>query len=227
MKKLAVLYSVALHAASAWATVITDDFNRADVEITSRGPLIGPDWVRGNGGWGISNERLIQNMSSTQANSVLYNAALETISGGGANFTVSLDVMALGVDAWAGIAFNYQDVDHFYYFRFKGDAGHWALSRYASGKATPIASGTMAGTFALDTDYTLKVSSSEPFTFDYEIKETATGEVLVSGTAADSHASFTGGYAGVLQSNMGPNRNSFDNFRVEVISEPSTVGALE
>jgi len=30
--------------------------------------------------------------------------------------------MALGVNAWAGIAFSYQCTDNFYYFRFKGDS---------------------------------------------------------------------------------------------------------
>jgi len=224
-KKFLVIISVLLNAMLLQAASIPDDFNRADRAANGNGALIGANWVSSRGGWGIEDGRLIQNMSSTQGNAVLYNTALETISGNGTNFTVSLDVMALGLNAWAGMAFNFQDADNFYWFRYKGGASDWSLSRFVGGNSTHIASGRIDGTFSFNTDYTLKVNSSAAYTFSYEIKEAVTGLVLVSGTATDAKSSFTGGYAGVLQSTVGI-KNSFDNFSVEVIPEPVTVGML-
>jgi len=217
MKKQIAIISLLLGASTVWAELVTDDFNRADQGLTSDGSQIGANWENSStlSKWGISHDRLISEAVGAGTQPVLYNTALSTVSGNGAKFTVSLDVMALSQNVWAGIAFNYQDENNFYWFRLKGGVNNWSLARFVDGAGEHMASGSITGDFAFDTDYTLTVSSSEAFTFDYEIKETATGEVLVTGNATDANSSFTGGYAGVLQSTTGPNRNSFDNFRVE------------
>jgi hypothetical protein len=223
MKIQIAITTILLGASTVWAAQFTDDFNREGVALTTGGSQIGENWVSSKAvaQWGISDQRLISEAVGQGTQPVLYNTAVSTVSGDGAKFTVSLDVMALSGDARAGIAFNYQDENNFYWFRLKGGSHNWSLVRFVDGAVEHMASGSITGEFAFDMDYTITVSSPEAYTFDYEIKETATGEVLVSGTATDSHASFTGGYAGVLQSTTGPNRNSFDNFSVEVIPEPA------
>jgi outer membrane lipoprotein-sorting protein len=220
MTKLAVIIGVALKAATVWSIVITDDFNRADQGLTSDGAQISANGENSStlSKWGISHGWLISETVGPAAQPVLSNAALSMVSGNGTNFTLTLDVMDLSGDAWAGVAFNYQDEKNVYWFRLKTGANNLSLVRFVGGFVERIAEGAITSDVALDTEHTLTVSSPEAFTFDYEIKETATGEVLVTGSATDANSSFTGGYAGVLQSTTGPKRNSFDNFRVEVIS---------
>ena len=225
MKKIAVVISVALNVSFAGAALITDDFNRANTALTSTGAMVGSNWhsSRTTGGWGITDQKAVASM--TEANSVLYNSSLETISGNGTSFTLSLDVTAFG-PYWAGIAFNYQDPENFYWLRYKGDANNFSLVRFIDGTSQSIVNSTITGTFAADTAYTLTVSSSSAYKFVYEIKEAVGGAVQVSGTATDSDSAFTGGYAGIYQSTTGPGRNTFDNFSLNVIPEPATIGML-
>jgi hypothetical protein len=225
MKKTAVIIGVALSISSAWATLVTDDFNRT-AAMNSTGQTIGTDWhsSRTTGQWGITNQQVVANM--TEADSVLYNSSLETISGGGTNFTASLDVKALVNNAWAGLVFNYQNPTNFYYFRYKSGASNYAIARVVDGVAGNLVNLTITGTFATNTDYSVSVASSNAYEFAYEIKETVGGSVLVSGTATDSVSSFTGGYAGILQTTTGAGRHTFDNFSLEVIPEPATIGML-
>jgi hypothetical protein len=231
MKKSIAIISILLGASTVWAALITDNFNRDNVALTTDGSQIGANWVSSKAvaQWGISGNRLIsENPASPAGHAVLYNTGVSTVSGNGTNFTVSLDVMALSgtTDPWAGIVFNYQDANNFYWFRLKGNANNYSLVRFVDGSVQNIVATTAGSNFAFDTDYTLKVYSSAAYTFDYEIKETLSGTVLVSGTATDADSNFTGGYAGVLQSTTGADRNSFDNFSVEVIPEPATIGML-
>ena len=214
MKKFISIISIALGVSSAWATIITDDFNRPDSGMSSNGNIIGADWEssRTTGQWGIVDQRVVANM--IEASSVLYNTSLETVSGSGVFFEVSLDVKALG-SYWGGIAFNYQNPTNFYYFRYKGDAANYQMYRVVDNVHQSFVNSTIAGTFAANTNYTLTVVSSNAYEFAYEIRETG-GAVVVSGTTTDANASFTGGYAGVLQTSTGSGRHSFDNFSLEV-----------
>ena len=225
MKKFISIISLLLGASSAWATIITDDFNRADTGLNSSGATVGADWhsSRTTGGWGITDQKVVASM--TEANTVLYNDTLETVSGGGTFFSLSLDVTASGV-YWAGVVFNYQDADNFYWLRYKGTASNYSLVRFIGGSAKNVIATTITGTFATNTAYTLTVASSNAYEFTYEIKETVGGSVMVSGTETDSESAFTGGYAGILQSTTGPGRNTFDNFSLEVIPEPTTLGLM-
>ena len=219
MNRIIATVTVFLVALSVRAGVaITDHFNRADRSLTPDGALIGANWVSTGGLWGLKDQRLIQDTSSSTAdgNSVLYNTAVSTVSGD--RFTVSLDVMALdkGINTWAGIVFNCLDVHNFYYFRYKANAGNYSLSRRVDSKISHMVNRSISGEFATNTDYTLTVSSSKAYTFDYEIRETLSGTVLVSGTITDANATWTSGYAGILQASRGSMINSFDNFSLMV-----------
>lgn len=201
---------------------LADNFNRASSGMNSSGITVAPDWFssRTTGQWGITNRQVVANM--VEGNSVLYNDSFETSSGSGTGFTVNLDVTALTENSWAGVVFNYQDAGNFYFLRYKSDAANYVLARMNNGTIENLISSTLdSGVFSTDIGYTLTVSSEEAGHFSYRIKEPA-GAVLVEGTVADGSASpLTGGYAGLLQSSLGPNRHSFNNFSIETGSTPS------
>jgi hypothetical protein len=219
MGKVKLVIGLLLSVSSAWAATVTDDFNRV-AAMNSTGATIGSDWhsSRTTGQWGITNQQVVANM--TEANSVLYNSALETVSGGGTLFTLSLDVTTVAASAWGGIVFNYQNPTNFYWLRYKGNANNYSLVRMVNGATANIVNSTIGGTFALDTAYTLTVASSNAYEFAYEIKETVGGTVLKSGTAIDSVSSFTGGYAGILETTTGYGPHTFDNFSLNVYRTP-------
>jgi hypothetical protein len=50
--------------------------------------------------------------------------------------------------------------------------------------------------------------------------------MMASGNVVDGNSNFTGGYAGFYQSDTGGAHARFDNFSLEVIPEPATLGMV-
>ncbi len=198
--------------------LIKDDFTRPDTGLNAGNDFVDPGWKNskvGSSQWGVENQRVVANLASVDANTVLYNALLETVSGNGTNFTASLDVNIAG-SYWAGMAFHYQNPTNFYYLRYKGDATNYQMYRMVDGISSTLLNLTLpGGTFASGTDYTLTVISSNAYEFAYEIKETGSGTVMASGSVTDSLSSFSGGYAGILQTSVGLGCATYDNFSLE------------
>jgi hypothetical protein len=219
MNKTKAIVAACIFGAAVRAATVTDDFNRDGRGMHSSGATVGSGWQSSQplGQWGIENQRLVVNLKTDGDNTVLYNTGTE-LNG---CFTVQADVKSLAANTWAGLAFHVQDAKNFYYFRYKSGAVNYALVRMIDGKSVILANLKLPGCiFEIETDYTLTVRSSVAGSFDYEVKETGTGAVLASGTAEDSFVPLAGGYAGVLQTTQGPNRNSFDNFVLEVTPAP-------
>jgi hypothetical protein len=216
MKWMALILGVT-GLSSAWCAQVTDDFNREDTFLDETGESLGTKWhsSRASAGWGIENGQV--SVKSSEPNSVLYNSSQKTMSGSGSSFTVSLDVTARTSPVWAGIVLHYQDADNYYCFRYKAEANNYALARMVDGDLVNLVNLTLeTGAFAVGKSYTLTVKSSDPYQFEYEIRETGES-ILATGVATDGNSSFTGGYAGILETTIGPNRNTFDNFSLEVV----------
>ncbi len=206
-----------LETASVASTTVADNFDRPDTVVSNDVSLIGADWHQES----TTNEWLVN--SKTLASHgfekpvALYNDALETISGNGTNFTLSMDVRAQGTKVWCGVAFNYQDKDNFYMLRFKGGYDDWQLLRNVGGSLGVIKSGHATQPFTYHTDfYTLTVKSDTPYDFDFTIRKTGSPEVLNTVTnGVDANASFTGGYAVAYTDALGYS-TKFNNFRLTV-----------
>jgi hypothetical protein len=133
-------------------------------------------------------------------------------------FNVAADVRLDGENntAFAGVAFNVQDADNYYAFRFRvGDAGQNNLIqivKVVDGKASgaglnrPLADHPLAA----ETFYRLEVASTKPHVFDWKISAPgASGPEIVSGTTTDRAGTFRGGDRGLYSSTS---IGAFDNF---------------
>lgn len=236
MKKSIAVVIALTGIVSVWAdlvvtsTLVTDDFNRT-VGYNSGGAMGAPGvWTNGYTGsgaqWGIVNEEASANLG-TGSVGLLVNKALETVSGNGNNFVLSASVKALYDSSWAGVIFNYTDENNYYYFRFKSGSGSWVVQAFKNGVLDRLgAAGTAPVTFENETYYTLTVSSTNLYEFAVSIKESSSGTVLVSDSriGVDATEQLSGGYGGLYQSALGNDRVRFDNFSLEVIPEPASVG---
>ena len=233
MKKSAYMIGAALLAASsAWATIVTNDFNQANTAWSGDGSLIGADWNfdTSGGNWKILDNRV--HVQNTVGDKALYNDALSTTSGGGDSFTVSLDVTVPSPHrAWDGIAFNAQDSSNFYYMRIRGDDSNNVQIGSIGNSTLWLNTNAGSNIFAADTDYTMTVSSDTTGVFDCQITRTSDGFMMFSRDDVTATAgALTGGYAGIYQgsagSGAGQTKGTYDNFSVEVIPEPATFGLL-
>jgi len=238
MKKSIAIISILLGASTVWAdlvvtsTLVTDDFNRT-VGHNSGGAMGAPGiWTNGftgsNAQWGIVDGEASANLG-TGSVGLLVNKALGTVSGNGNSFVLSADVKTLLDDTWAGVMFNYTDENNYYYFRYKSGANNWAVQAVKNGETDRLgAAGTASATFQTDAYYTLTVSSTNLYEFDVSIKESLSGTVLVSDSriGVDATEQLSGGYGGLYQASLGNDRVRFDNFSLEVIPEPATIGML-
>jgi hypothetical protein len=206
-------------------TLVTDDFNRADVAYTTDGSQIRSDWVATGGNWGILNQ-VLSYTNAVSVNQVLYNTAGETISNtNGYSFTVQADVSPKRAAAWGGIIFNYQDPDNYYEARIKGADDSYQIIRYADGATSTILSKSDADvTFNVGSFYTLKVTSTN--TYDFEFTITRKGETTIVNpftTGTDTLETFSGGRAGLFVSSSGNPSFQYDNFILQQISPPPAV----
>jgi hypothetical protein len=207
----------------ASAAELADDFNRSNMVQTAYTVNVGgTGWTQANNGvnptgddWFINSN--VSRLRDRQANAVMYNTALSTVSGGGASFTLSADVSGRLANAWVGIVFNYQDEANYYVLRIKAGASDYQLlQRTGSGFTTPV-SATITGSFAVSSYYTLTITSGSAGVFDFTIKQQGGSAVLNAVTGYDDSASaLTGGYAGLYGSYTGDHSGQFDNFNLSV-----------
>lgn len=163
---------------------------------------------------------------ATVSPGILYNDALETVSGNGTNFTLSLDVASKTSGAWAGLVFNYQDDSNYYAARFKSDAAGFQMIKVVGGVVGVMQYGNTSANFVEDVFYTMTITSDTAYVFDITITKAGQSAVFGSGTdRTDTESNFTGGYAGVYANSTGYSAGH-DNFSLEVIPEPATMGLV-
>ena len=226
MKKGMVIISMLCAASAAWATLVTDDFNRPDQDYTSDTSLIGAHWKQPGttNTWSIGNGGVYSYVKERPG--FLYNDEVETTSGNGNSFALSLDVaLRHSLPIWAGITWNYQNVTDQYILRMKETYDDWQLLSN-NNHLHVIASGHAPEVFAADTYYTLSITSANAYQFDYSIVRTSDSAVFASGSATDGSSLYTGGYAGFYQDTTGGAHAKFDNFSLEAIPEPATLGLM-
>ena len=229
MKISMLLISMLFSTSVVWAALITDDFNRPDQGSSSDGSLIGPTWANADSStdrWALSGGSLRSVVVTPTA--VLYNTGLETGSSVDRNFTLSADIAAKAPNIWSGVVFNYQNSTNFYVFRFKVGTTSYQLNRVVNGSTGgPVFASDATATFAEDAFYTLTVSSTAAYNFDFSITEVGSATVLNPiTTAVDVNSNFTDGYAGVYSDGGTGFVNAYDNFSLEAIPEPATLGLL-
>jgi len=211
-------------AGAGLADEIADDFNRANTTQTANTVNVGnTDWVQdGDGATGAGADWFVNGNvlrgRNRQGNAFLRNTALETTSGGGADFTLSVDVSPLNSNVWIGTVFNYTDVNNYYILRIKGDAADYQLLGLDGGVQSLLASGKISGTFAQDLFYTMMITSDTAGSFNFTITAQGSSTVLNSVTNyTDTTNPLNGGYAGLFFSLGSTGHNaSYDNFRLEV-----------
>lgn len=229
MKKCILLINILFATSAAWAALITDDFNRLDQNSNADGSLIGSGWVNSDGSdrWAINGSSLRAVVVAPPA--VLYNTGLGTGSSADRSFTLSVDV-APKVDAnvWSGVVFNYQNSLNYYMLRFKVGTTAYQLNRVINGAVGgPVFADDATTTFSLSTFYTLTVSSTTAYEFDFTITEAGSSTVLNPiTTAIDTGNNFTDGYAGVYSDGAIGWVSAYDNFSLTAIPEPTVLGML-
>ncbi|MGE4488708.1 MAG: PEP-CTERM sorting domain-containing protein [Kiritimatiellales bacterium] len=223
-KKWIGIIGVLFCVSSAWATLITDDFNRT-AGYNSLGRLGTTVWTNGasHGQWGITNGSASANLSL--ANGVVFNTSAETISGNGSSFAFQADVEAKAHAVWGGVMFNYQNDGNYYVARYRSNiADSFQVTKYVDGVAIKLgASGT--GTLLQDVVYTIAVTSSNAYEFTVNVYEAGNpANVLISNFIRTDAGGYNGGYAGFCQNSTGLDKFRFDNFSLNVIPEPATIG---
>ena len=223
MKRKMLIVGLLCCVSAAWATLATDDFSRPNVDYTADTSLIGVHWKQPGttNTWSIGNGGVYSYVKESPG--ILYNDELETTSGNGNSFALSLDVAPRhNLAVWSGITWNYQNVTNQYILRIKETYDDWQLLSN-DGSLHVVAHGHAPEIFAADTYYTLSITSTNAYQFDYSIVRTSDGAVFASGSATDSNSLYTGGYAGFYQDTTGGAHAKIDNFSLEVVFDPPTI----
>lgn len=226
MKKSMLITGMLCAASAGWSTIVTDNFNRGNTSPSSDTSLIGANWKQASGStdeWLISGNYL--HSHATASPGILYNDALETVSGNGTNFDLSMDVASKTSGAWAGLVFNYQDDSNYYVVRFKSDSAGYQVLKVVGGSVGVLAYGSTSTNVKEDVFYTVSVASDTPYVFNITIKEAGQSEVFGEGQTTDKSNNFTGGYAGGYANSTGYSAG-YDNLSLEVIPEPATLGLV-
>jgi hypothetical protein len=230
MKKSIAIISLLVSVSSAWSALITDNFNRDTTLQTGNTVNVGNTyWVQDNNGvvgagadWFISNNVL--RGRNRLSNAFLRNTALETISGGGTNFTLSVDVSPLNSNVWIGAVFNYTSTNNYYVLRIKGDNNDYQLLGLDGGVQSLLVSGTLSsGKFTQDLFYNMNITSDTAGSFNFAITAQGSSTVLNSVTNyTDATNPLQGGNAGMFFSlaTLGHNA-AYDNFSLMVNSAKS------
>jgi len=230
MKRTTIVISMLCAASAAWATLVTDDFNRTDTSKSTDTSLIGAHWGNDSAAntWRITNNTV--KAGSLDPMALMYNDELQTLNGGGDSFNLSLDVTGEAANVWSGVVFNYNNANEFYTVRVKtGLDDYQLLGRRSAGSWKVIASGHASETFVAGRFYRINVASDTAYTYDVSVTDTTTSTEIASVTGAvDSEHLHTGGYAGLgLYSQHATNEyGTYDNFSLEVIPEPATLGMV-
>lgn len=217
MRKSILTICVICAVSAVHAATIEDDFNRADMAAPSSDTsLIGANWKQSATSvdeWQVSGNYLHSHAVTTLA--LLYNDALETVSGNGTNFVLNTHVASKSLGSWVGLAFNYQDDDNFYVVRFKSGSNSYQLLRWVGGAVGVIQSSTAPQNFEEDAFYKITVTSDTEYTFSFSITKDAGATTLGSGFQTDANHSHTGGYAALYVGNGGY-AAGHDNFSLSV-----------
>ena len=222
MKKSMLIIGMLCAASAAWSTLVTDDFNRADVDYTTDTSLIGPHWQQDGttNKWQLNGTGGMIYTDIKVAEAIMYNDELATTSGNGTNFTFSLDMAGRHDDTvWLGVAFNYQDGENFYAVRYKNTTDSYQLLARVGGAWSSVVGGVASEVFTNETLYTISITSSDPHEFTYRIAKAGDDSLVAVGTYNPSDH-FDGGYAGLYQSSTGGADAKFDNFSLEVGPTP-------
>ena len=198
----------------------TDDFNRADTgaQTPSSSPnLIGSQWTIANGTWAINNNKLSQAGGTAGGSQCIYLNTLKTSnSSAGTNFTVQATVQLNtpygDLYTWAGIIFNFQDLNNYYGFRYDG-AGYVQLYRMLNGsESAPL--NVTGFTLVQNRPYTLTVSSIVPGTFSVIIYDTvAATTIYANASVACGGSPLQDGYGG-LYASVNSGVMTYENFTV-------------
>jgi len=227
MKRRLLIAALLCSVSATWATLVTDDFNRPNTVYTNDTSLIGPHWQQNWSAnkWSIGNGSVYGDLTVGEA--VLYNDELQTTSGGGDSFTLKLDYVGRhNVTVWGGIAWNYQNADNFYCLRYKNTTDDYQLLTMRNGGWANVSSGKASAIFADSAFYSFEITSANAYEFAYSIKERTSGTLVASGTYTPAGSDFNGGYAGIFQTSTGGAHTATDNFSLEVIPEPATLGMV-
>jgi hypothetical protein len=228
-----LLGMLACGASTASAAVIfTDDFNRANVALTSTGSNIGANYVitqsTGAAQFQITSNQLASG-GTAAGNSVLSYQGLQLQNTGvGESFNLSLDVTTLGINSNSllyGLVFNYTDANNYYAARISTGAtagtGNFQLIQNVGGTITGVANIANLSIATSDV-YTMTISSNTAGTFGYTLNGTG---VNISGTWTDASSPMSDGFAGVHISSANATPK-FDNFSVTTVPEPATVAMI-
>ncbi len=208
----------------AQATTITDDFS------TAGDPLPG-NWFQysSTGTNFVSNGSYASiKQAKGDPNAVAWNTGLETISGGGTNFDLSVDVSVHSGGRLTGVAFNVQNATNYYFVGIVIGGSAYRFYEVVDGTGTQLFAGNASVVFSdrNKTNYTINVTSDTEGSYDFFITEKGQSTVLnsitnytVSGTA------LSGGYAG-LYTHGNSSEFRYDNFSLETIPEPATLGMV-
>lgn len=234
MKKSMITISLLCAASAAWATLVVDDFERTVLATTDatafNANLPGyATWMQDTAKeWQISGGYMHSHVAA--APGLLYENSLQTTSGGGDSFTVSMDISVKQNAVWgAGVLFNYQDESNYYMLRIKSDTTQYQVLKCVGGGLSGISGATTdnisGSNFGRDLWYTVTITSDTAYKFDYTITPKGSSTVLASGTKTDAGAHFAGGHAGLYTGAPGWSAGH-DNFSLEVIPEPVTLGLV-
>ena len=203
---------------------LADNFDRASTTFSTDASLIGAGWNTSepaNQEWRIDSNELQADVIGANDPAILYNTDLTLDTG----FTYSADVRLQG--AYGGVVFHYQDVDNYYAARVRSWGGVYQILRVVDGGVHTVFNKS-DGAFSGNQFYTFTVTSDNAYNFTLEITEQGESTILnPTTTGTDAASAFTGGYAGLYSgSNSASPDTRFDNFNVQTIPEPATIGLL-
>lgn len=207
----------------AKAKTFSDDFNRdANVSMTPLGSSIGPYWNLSDGYWTVINTSKdgilrINAAENTSNNQIVWNTSLELEQINGKRSAAQIDALASKPNTWVGLAFNIQDENSFYQFRYKAGTNHYQIVKHDNGKIKSILNGNNAQIeFQPNTFYRLTVYLGVDGSDDYMMTITPVDKPkdILNPKRTFSDSSFKNGYAGATFGNWKAGY-SFDNFFVE------------
>jgi hypothetical protein len=196
----------------AHAESFSDEFDRPDTEFSKDGSVIGESWVvAGESGLckiksGALTVQRIKNPA------VLYSEKAETSSGGGKGFRIQADVTSTG---WAGLIFNYQDPDNYYYLRYKPGSTLYHINARENGTDVMLLGANASEGFDPATAYTLTIESDRPGRFVVTVTKAGETKSLSRKQADDPKSRFKDGFGGIY---CASSEASFDGFKFEPTS---------
>jgi|GEM_PF-6168589 len=163
------------------------------------------EWQTLRGQWSIV-DGIIQakrNPAENNANNLLM-VQKEQIKNSSFSISAKIKSLSTAKANLVGVAFHVQDVDNYYAFRFNtsGEEGWAQLVRVVGGKAQQLAMKKHGGAIKENEFYTVKVSSSSPFVFNWSVTDSQ-GSIVLEGTSKDMLKTYTDGTTGLYTLAMG------------------------